>query len=118
MNYLFLSILTLTLPFAAADSLPVSDPDPMLWDPHRIDSHAPIGVMAEHTHNAGEWMLSYRFMSMHMDGMRQGSDSLSSQEVFDQGFLVTPTVMDMEMHMHMFGMMVAPQDWLTLMVMA
>ena len=31
-------------------------------------SHGPIGVMADHTHHKGEWMLSYRFMHMDMKG--------------------------------------------------
>ena len=32
----------------------------------RPDSHAPIGVMGEHGHKAGEMMLAYRFMAMDM----------------------------------------------------
>jgi len=32
----------------------------------RPDGHAPIGVMGEHTHKAGEWMLSYRYRNMFM----------------------------------------------------
>ena len=34
----------------------------------RADDHAPIGVMADHYHEAGEVMFSYRFMSMSMKG--------------------------------------------------
>ena len=36
----------------------------------RPDAHAPIGVMAEHTHSAGEFMLSYRFAVMNMAGIQ------------------------------------------------
>tara|TARA_R110002096_G_scaffold4501_42_gene21339 strand:+ start:4954 stop:6042 length:1089 start_codon:yes stop_codon:yes gene_type:complete len=86
-----------------------------LWDPARVDSHAPIGVMGDHTHSAGEIMLSYRYMQMAMGGHRSGTDSLSSQEVYHRGFGAAATQMDM--HMHMFGMMYAPSDWLTLMAM-
>ena len=43
--------------------------------------HAPIGVMADHRHAKGEWMLSYRFMRMNMDGNRDGRDSLSPENI-------------------------------------
>ncbi|NES25727.1 MAG: transporter, partial [Symploca sp. SIO3E6] len=84
------------------------------WTSARPDGHAPISVMGEHTHQAGEFMFSYRYMYMRMDGNRDGTDDLSDQEVLQQ-FPVTPTNMDMEMHM--FGGMYAPTDDLTLMVM-
>ena len=72
--------------------------------------------MGDHTHDKGGWMLSYRFMRMHMDGMRSGTESISSQDVFASGFAVTPE--DMTMDMHMFGFMYAATDELTFMVMA
>lgn len=81
----------------------------------RADGHAPIGVMGDHLHKAGEWMLSYRYMRMTMDGNRDGTDSLSAQDVLDQGYMVTP--LDMTMEMHMFGAMFAPTDDVTLMAM-
>ncbi|MEO0509707.1 MAG: transporter [Verrucomicrobiota bacterium] len=82
------------------------------------DGHASISVMGDHTHAKGGFMLSYRFMSMEMDGMRNGTDRVSSTEVFaaDGGYTVTPT--EMSMDMHMFGLMYAPSDKLTLMLMA
>ena len=40
------------------------------WSASRVDSHAPLGVMGDHTHEAGEWMLSFRAMRMVMDGNR------------------------------------------------
>ncbi len=81
----------------------------------RADSHAPIGVMGDHAHNAGEWMWSYRYMTMSMDTLRDGSDEISPADVHDQGFMVTPTSMDM--NMHMLGVMYAPSDSFTLMAM-
>ncbi len=81
----------------------------------RPDGHAPIGVMGDHTHKAGEWMLSYRYMFMEMEGNRSGTNQLTHQEVLNQGFMVTPTSMSMEMHM--LGAMYAPSDQLTLMAM-
>ena len=95
----------------------------------RADSHAPIGVMAEHVHLKGEWMLSYRFMSMDMDGNRQGNDRVSPDDIvtsepnafFGQP-MQPPTLrvvpLDMRMNMHMFGAMYAPSDRVTLMAMA
>jgi hypothetical protein len=70
--------------------------------------------MGDHTHVAGEFMLSYRFMRMQMDGMQGGFDSFTPAEVL-RGYMVAPT--EMPMDMHMVGAMYAPTDWLTLMAM-
>jgi len=98
------------------NSVHAADHDAGNCDCHQVDSHAPIGVMGGHTHNAGEWMLSYRYMFMHMDGHRAGTNSLSTQDVYNRGFMAAATEMDMEMHM--IGLMYAPSDKLTLMAMA
>ncbi|MEM7009128.1 MAG: transporter, partial [Thermodesulfobacteriota bacterium] len=87
-------------------------PQPMRWNPARPDSHAPIGVMGDHTHNTGEIMFSYRYMFMDMDGNRIGTNKVSNQRVLED-FMVTPT--DMTMQMHMFGLMYAPTDYITIM---
>ncbi|HYQ73424.1 MAG TPA: transporter [Gammaproteobacteria bacterium] len=84
------------------------------WSGARPDGHAPIGVMGDHIHKKGEWMLSYRYMRMEMDGMRDGTDDLSDAEVLAD-FMVTPTKMTTDMHMA--GAMYAVSDDLTLMVM-
>jgi hypothetical protein len=78
----------------------------------RPDGHAPISIMGDHTHNAGEVMLSYRYMFMDMDGMLDGSRSISSNGVFANNYTVTPT--RMTMGMHMLGAMYAPSDRFTL----
>ncbi|MDP6355583.1 MAG: transporter [Planctomycetota bacterium] len=82
---------------------------------HIHDNDEPVGVMGAHIHEAGEWMLSYRYMFMEMDGNRDGNTGLSEQDVFAQGFMVTPTRMTMEMHM--LGAMYAFTDDFTLMSM-
>lgn len=82
---------------------------------YRADSHGPIGVMGEHTHLAGEWMLSYRYMHMAMEGNLIGSDSVSTSEIHQQGYMNAPEKMTMKMHM--LGGMYAPSDELTLMLM-
>ena len=93
------------------------------------DSHAPLGVMGDHMHKKGDWMVSYRFMRMDMQGNRDGTDSLSPLEIATSvpnrfsgmagqppTLRVVPT--EMTMDMHMFGAMYAPTDNLTLMAMS
>ena len=88
------------------------------WTSSRPDGHAPIGVMQDHRHEEGEVMLAYRFMYMEMEGSRDGTDAIGDQRVISDppagfGFQVTPTRMPMQMHM--FGLMYAPSDRITLM---
>lgn len=78
----------------------------------RPDSHAPIGVMGEHGHKAGEMMLAYRFMAMNMRGLQSGTDAVDTADVLKE-FMMAPTTMDMRMHT--FGVMFAPHDKITLM---
>ncbi len=66
-------------------------------------------------HEAGEWMFSYRYMFMNMDGLRQGRDNISAARALTQGYMMAPE--DMQMQMHMLGAMYAPSDNLTLMAM-
>ena len=82
------------------------------WYGARPDGHAPISVMGEHTHSAGEWMASYRYMNMQMNGLYMGDSKISSSNT---DYNMAPE--DMEMQMHMIGMMYAPNNELTLMAM-
>jgi hypothetical protein len=92
-------------------------------------NHAPIGVMGDHMHKKGEYMFSYRFSHMHMQGNRIGNNKVSPGQIATTNpnpffglpgqpptTRVVPTRMTMQMHM--FGGMYAPTDWLTLMAMA
>ncbi|MEZ5993376.1 MAG: transporter [Planctomycetota bacterium] len=90
------------------------DDMPETGDHSRADSHAPIGVMGDHMHHAGEFMLGYRFMLMEMRGMREGTSLIDKEDVLDD-YMITPT--DGSMAMHMFGFMWAPVDELTITVM-
>lgn len=99
----------------------------------RADGHAPIGVMGDHMHKKGEWMLSYRYMRMNMEGNRIGTNSISPEEIVTtvpnhnpvvtpNGMTVTPPFLRvvptrMTMDMHMLGAMYAPSDNITLMAM-
>ncbi|MGB0910245.1 MAG: hypothetical protein ACPGYT_07770 [Nitrospirales bacterium] len=83
------------------------------YTPERSDSHGPIGMMGDHTHNEGEFMFSYRYMQMEMDGIRDGTKSLSPMDVRNRDqFFVVPTYMKMQMHM--FGAMYGLNDTVTL----
>jgi len=93
--------------------------------PHALD-HAPIGVMADHRHDKGEWMLSYRYMTMNMDGSRDGTNRLTPDEIattVPNRFFGTPgqpptlrvVPTNMRMDMHMFGAMYGLTDRITLM---
>ncbi|MEM9502194.1 MAG: transporter [Pseudomonadota bacterium] len=90
--------------------------------------HAPIGVMGDHRHAKGEWMISYRFMHMDMEGIQIGTDSVTPEQVattIPNRFFgapgqpptlrIVPT--SMRMDMHMAGVMYGLSDQVTLMVM-
>ena len=76
----------------------------------------PLSVMGSHLHKSGEWMFSYQYMNMQMDGNRIGTSSVSNQDIFNAGYLVAPLRMDMQMHM--LGAMYGLTDSTSLMLMA
>lgn len=76
----------------------------------RVDARAPIGVMRDHAHQKGGWMASYRYMFMQMDSLYQGNDTINNSA---SGYMLSPTEMDMQMHM--VGIMYSPTDRITLM---
>lgn len=88
-------------------------------------SHAPIGVMGDHMHVAGEWMFSLRQMRMKMSGNKIGSNNASDAEILNipnTNAMMPPNLrvvpQHMEMDMTMLGVMYAPNADLTLMAMA
>jgi hypothetical protein len=84
------------------------------WTSGRPDGHAPIGVMGDHAHQQGDWMFSYRSMVMQMEGNLSESDKISNGDIYSK-YMVAPQ--EMRMNMRMFGVMYAPSDRITLMVM-
>ena len=70
-----------------------------------------INVLGTHTHLADQWMLSYKYMFMWMDGNLDGTKKVSHGKIFEK-FDIAPT--EMAMHMHMPMVMYAPTDDLTL----
>ncbi len=101
-----------TLSFAPAHA----DNDKTSGSAIRADGHAPAGVMLDHMHSAGEFMVGYRYMySSAGNVMLQGKDQASDAALAAAGFSTTPE--RMVMHMHMLDIMYAPTDSLTLMLM-
>ena len=85
---------------------------------------APIGVMGDHMHGAGEWMFSLRQIKMEMSGNKIGSNNASDTEILsiaDTNAMMPPNLrvvsQHMEMDMTMLGVMYAPNADLTFMAM-
>lgn len=83
-------------------------------DHYRPDVHAPIGVMGDHLHLKGGLMFSLRYMNMAMTGNKIGIDNIDDATIYNS-FMVAPQ--DMTMEMYMLGIMYAPSDKLTLILM-
>lgn len=73
----------------------------------RADKHAPAGLMGDHIHKPGEWMVEYKYMNMYMEDNRIGSRTVSDADAIAYGAtsnpitnrMATPTQMTHEMHM-------------------
>jgi len=83
---------------------------------HQHASAAQAGQHVHHSHGMGAWMVEYRFMRMEMDGLLDGTDSVSTEEISGvtmpmgggnmtktagKNYLMAPTEMTMDMHMLM-----------------
>ncbi len=98
--------------------------DPLAAAPHATplaDQHAPAGVMFDHLHKQGEFMVGVRYAYTSSGGdMLNGTSKASDREIIDNGCLPSTcsmTARDMRMNMYMLDIMYAPTNWLTLMVM-
>lgn len=76
--------------------------------------HAPINIMGDHTHKNDEKMLSYRYMRMEMDGLKDGSSDISRSDILEE-YMMAP--IDMTGEMHMLGYMWGLSDDITTMLM-
>jgi hypothetical protein len=82
----------------------------------RPDSHGPAGMMGDHVHRDGEFMIGLSWMHMRHSGTNvSGTDEISDAEIASAGYTVR--VQDMEMDMAMLHIMYAPNDTLTFMLM-
>lgn len=113
----------------------------MQMNQHTHHNTTPLGIMGGHLHSKGGFMLSYQVMNMHMDGMRTNTHDISATEVattantladepmhmgnladgsarimkVPSDYRIAPLEMDMQMHM--FGLMYGISDNLTAMLM-
>lgn len=78
------------------------------------DDPTPAGVMISHAHAKNEWMLSYRYMNMGMNGVMKGNHYIADSEVLSQYTALPET---MRMNMHMLMLMFGITDRLTVMSM-
>lgn len=111
MKNLFIAVLCIATTIVYAQE----KEDTNTWTSNRPDGHAPISVMGDHTHHKGEFMFSYRYMTMDMRQLRQGTEDATTADGHTN-YMVAP--LDMVMNMHMLGVMYAPSNKITLMVMA
>ncbi len=83
---------------------------------HKLNGLAPIGVMADHAHNKGGVMLSYRYMTMTMSDMLNDSNDASVDDYFSEtSYMMAPS--KMKKTVHMLGAMYAVSDFLSLTMM-
>jgi hypothetical protein len=93
----------------------------------RADSHGPIGVMGDHMHESGEWMIGYRFAAMSMSGSVDNGTSVSPDWIVTNvpnpfsGMPMQPPTLrivptEMRMQMHTAGLMYGVRDWVTVTV--
>ena len=80
----------------------------------KINHTGCMGVIGEHTHKKGDWMISYRYMKMNMDGNREGQQNISTQKIFEN-YRIAPN--RMETNMHMLSTMWGFSEHVTLMLM-
>ncbi len=82
------------------------------------DSIAPVGIMYDHTHSKGKYMLGYRFDYMEMEGHRANDKKVSKDDVVDHdGYGYRMAAQQMRMKMHMLDYMYGATNKLTLGIM-
>ncbi|MEQ1546610.1 DUF3570 domain-containing protein, partial [Methyloglobulus sp.] len=90
---------------------------------HHDHPNVPAGVLFGHTlDKAGDMMVGYRYMQNLQGGdLLHNTNAISEQQVIANGCPGTDGCIlfpkEMTMSMHMLDLMVAPTDWLTLMLM-
>lgn len=81
---------------------------------HKGRMNSPVGTMSPHMAKKGHFMFSYRYNYVSMKGnLLRGSTKVDISDATEYRMLPK----EMEMHMHMFGIMYSPIDKLNLMVM-
>lgn len=81
---------------------------------HHPGHYAPAGVLQDHLHKKGEWMLSYRYMRQDFGGNRNRLERVEDADVVSTeafGFSVAPTQLTVDTHL--FGVMYGLTDRVT-----
>ena len=77
---------------------------------------APAGIMNDHVHEKGNWMISYQYMRMNMQNNIMGDQRISDNDIFTKyNYSMSPSKMTMDMHMIMI--MYGVSDRFTMMAM-
>jgi hypothetical protein len=92
----------LTALFAATSLISISANSEENHSSHKIS--APAGIMSDHLHKQGEYMLSYSYETMGMKGYLSGSDDVTTNSVLaDYDMAATNMSMKMQMFNFMYG---------------
>lgn len=81
--------------YSQSDSAETCDMNCCFKDP------SPAGVMLGHVHYKGQWMLSYKYMHMEMNGLQNKASTISDEKIFAANYAMSPQKMSMQMHMLM-----------------
>ncbi len=107
--------MSMSMPMSMSDNSKAADLTGLSLDQLYNLNVVQFNVLGGHTHCAGQVMFGYDYMHTHNAGLFEGTREVSPAKVFSEGFGVVHTSMDMDMHM--FDLMYAPSDHLTLMAM-
>ncbi len=68
------------------------------WTNGRADGRAPFGVGLDDGVGVGDLRLAYRYFATRFEGVMDGTSDLSTQQVFDRGFTISPLSMTSATH--------------------
>ena len=116
------SLFTIAPVWAAEERMEKRMEDHMAVAGHGHSHGGHAKTVGHHSHKAGDWMLSYRFMRMAKSGHRIGTDTVSPEYIVTNvtNWAGTPLRVVPEsatMQKHVIGAMFSPTDRVTLMAM-
>lgn len=92
------------------------EPQPIVATGQRPDQHGPAGVMGDHVHDKGVFMVGVEWVHSDAGGPNQsGTETIDDSAIAARGF--SSRTRSMQMDMAMLHLMYAPNDSVTLMVM-
>jgi hypothetical protein len=82
-----------------------------VWDSDRPDAHAPLGVPYGHLLEGRQIMIGYRYDYARFEGLRDGTNRATTEDVFGPGYALAPR--QMNTHLHLIEAMYGAGDRLT-----